>query len=112
MDSLRLENVFPAHDARRPGCGNTLLSGKPFGRLLLTGAGVNLGRQLRSTLPGWADVVRISDITPLGEAAAQEEVPISKLHDSHLARPGQLVPEFGMSDIHHSLDALLQVQST
>jgi uronate dehydrogenase len=49
------------------------LSGKPFGRLLLTGAGGNLGCQLRGALAGWADAVRISDITELGEPAPHEE---------------------------------------
>ncbi|CAD6545791.1 Uronate dehydrogenase [Paraburkholderia hiiakae] len=49
------------------------LSAKPFGRLLLTGAGGNLGRQLRGALANWADVVRVSDITDLGEAAPHEE---------------------------------------
>ncbi|RAR56624.1 uronate dehydrogenase [Paraburkholderia unamae] len=49
------------------------LSGKPFGRLLLTGAGGNLGRQLRGALADWADTVRISDITELGETAPHEE---------------------------------------
>jgi uronate dehydrogenase len=49
-------------------------SGKPFGRLLLTGASGNLGRQLRSALADWADIVRVSDIASLGEAAPHEEV--------------------------------------
>ena len=46
---------------------------KPFGRLLLTGAAGNLGRQLRGALADWADVVRVSDIATLGDAAAHEE---------------------------------------
>lgn len=49
-------------------------SGKPFGRLLLTGAGGNLGRQLRGALADWASAVRVSDIAPLGEAAPHEEL--------------------------------------
>ncbi|WP_322052922.1 NAD-dependent epimerase/dehydratase family protein [Paraburkholderia bannensis] len=49
------------------------LSGKPFGRLLLTGASGNLGRQLRSTLGDWADSVRLSDVVGLGETASHEE---------------------------------------
>jgi uronate dehydrogenase len=55
--------------------------GKPFRRLLLTGAAGNLGRQLRSALAQWADVVRLSDITPLGEAAAHEEHVVLDLAD-------------------------------
>ncbi|HTR05878.1 MAG TPA: NAD(P)-dependent oxidoreductase [Paraburkholderia sp.] len=59
----------------------TSLSGKPFGRLLLTGAGGNLGRQLRGALAEWADAVRVSDITALGEAAAHEEARLVDLSD-------------------------------
>jgi uronate dehydrogenase len=54
---------------------------KPFRRILLTGAAGNLGRQLRSALAQWADVVRLSDITPLGEAAAHEEHVVLDLAD-------------------------------
>jgi uronate dehydrogenase len=46
---------------------------KPFRRLLLTGAAGNLGRQLRGALAAWADIVRLSDIAPLGELASHEE---------------------------------------
>jgi uronate dehydrogenase len=46
---------------------------KPFHRLLLTGAAGNLGKQLRGALAQWADVVRLSDVAPLGETAAHEE---------------------------------------
>ena len=45
-------------------------AGKPFKRLLLTGAAGNLGRQLRGALAQWADVVRLSDIAPLDDAAS------------------------------------------
>lgn len=56
-------------------------SGKPFRRILLTGAAGNLGRQLRGALTQWADVVRLSDITPLGDAAAHEEHVVLDLAD-------------------------------
>lgn len=46
---------------------------KPFGRLLLTGAAGNLGRQLRSNLANWADIVRISDVVALRDIAVHEE---------------------------------------
>jgi uronate dehydrogenase len=43
-------------------------------RLLLTGAAGKLGNVLRQRLKRYADVVRVSDITDLGPALAQEEV--------------------------------------
>jgi uronate dehydrogenase len=46
---------------------------KPFGRLLITGAGGNLGHQLRSHVANWADIVRISDVVALRDVAAHEE---------------------------------------
>ncbi|VVE42142.1 NAD-dependent dehydratase [Pandoraea communis] len=48
-------------------------SGKPFRRLLLTGAAGNLGKQLRGKLAEWADIVRVSDIVPLKAEAPHEE---------------------------------------
>ncbi len=53
---------------------STTEAGKPFRRLLLTGAAGNLGCQLRGALADWADIVRVSDVAPLGDAAAHEEV--------------------------------------
>ncbi|MDF6781233.1 hypothetical protein NLQ78_23740, partial [Escherichia coli] len=43
-------------------------------RLLLTGAGGNLGKVLRERLPQYADSLRLSDISNLGEARANEEI--------------------------------------
>ncbi|MGU7784441.1 NAD-dependent epimerase/dehydratase family protein [Burkholderia sp. PU8-34] len=54
---------------------------KPFGRLLLTGAAGNLGRQVRGALANWADVVRVSDIEAVGVAAAHEETRVVDLAD-------------------------------
>jgi uronate dehydrogenase len=54
---------------------------KPFHRLLLTGAGGNLGRQLRGALANWADIVRVSDIVDTGAAAAHEESSVVDLAD-------------------------------
>lgn len=42
-------------------------------RILLTGAGGGLGRQLRTELAGFAPVLRLSDIVELGPAADGEE---------------------------------------
>ncbi|MBV8271471.1 MAG: NAD(P)-dependent oxidoreductase [Cupriavidus sp.] len=56
-------------------------AGKPFRRLLLTGAVGNLGRQLRGALAAWAEVVRVSDIAPLGQLAEHEEGIVADLAD-------------------------------
>jgi uronate dehydrogenase len=56
-------------------------SARPFRRLLLTGAAGNLGRQLRGALAAWADIVRVSDIAPLGELAPHEEGAVVDLAD-------------------------------
>jgi uronate dehydrogenase len=45
-----------------------------FNRLLLTGAAGGLGRELRKTLKPFATILRVSDIAPLGDANAGEEV--------------------------------------
>jgi uronate dehydrogenase len=50
-------------------------------RLNRSGAAGNLGRQLRGALAAWADVVRVSDIAPLGEVAAHEEASVVDLAD-------------------------------
>ncbi|KVH72775.1 NAD-dependent dehydratase [Burkholderia ubonensis] len=60
---------------------STTEAGKPFRRLLLTGAAGNLGCQLRGALADWADVVRVSDVAPLGDVAAHEEVRVADLAD-------------------------------
>lgn len=54
---------------------------RPFKRILLTGAGGNLGRQLRACLSQWAQIVRVSDIVRLGEASAGEEIMVADLSD-------------------------------
>ncbi len=48
--------------------------GKPFKRILLTGAAGGLGRILRERIGAWADVVRLSDIGEMAPARAGEEV--------------------------------------
>ncbi|KMQ81095.1 UDP-glucose 4-epimerase [Candidatus Burkholderia pumila] len=57
------------------------VAGKSFKRLLLTGAAGNLGRQMRGALADWADVVRLTDIAPLNDAAAHEEISAADLAD-------------------------------
>jgi len=53
-----------------------------FRRLLLTGAAGALGRELRGRLPAHCDALRVSDIAPLGDAAAGEEVAVVDLADA------------------------------
>jgi uronate dehydrogenase len=50
-------------------------------RLLLTGAAGGLGRELRPRLKAYCDTLRISDIAPLGHAAAGEELQVVALQD-------------------------------
>lgn len=52
-----------------------------FGRLLLTGAAGNLGRQLRPRLKRWCESLRLSDRADLGDAAAGEEIQLADLAD-------------------------------
>ena len=47
--------------------------GKPFKRILLTGAAGGLGKVLRERIKPWAEVVRLSDIAALGPAGEGEE---------------------------------------
>ena len=51
-------------------------------RLLLTGAGGNLGKVLRERLPKYADFLRLSDISNLGEARTGEEIVPCNLADA------------------------------
>lgn len=51
-------------------------------RLLLTGAGGNLGKVLRDRLKRYADIVRLSDITDLGAVGEQEEIVPCNLADA------------------------------
>ena len=50
-------------------------------KLLLTGAGGNLGRSLRDRLNGWADQLVLSDINDLGEARSGETLITCDLAD-------------------------------
>jgi uronate dehydrogenase len=85
---------------------------KPFRRLLLTGAAGNLGRQLRGPLAAWADVVRVTDIAPLGEVAAHEEASIVDLADRgavHALLEGvDAVVHLGGISVEAPFDDLLQ----
>ena len=69
-----------------------------FGRLLLTGAAGALGTVLRDHLPALADVLRVSDLAPLGEARDREEVAPCDLGDAA-----------GMLDLTRDVDAVVHM---
>ncbi|EKU80145.1 NAD-dependent epimerase/dehydratase family protein [Massilia timonae] len=49
-------------------------TGKPFKRILLTGAAGGLGKVLRERIKPWAEVVRLSDVAEMAPAGPGEEV--------------------------------------
>ena len=53
-----------------------------FPRLLLTGAGGNLGQELRPRLKAYCDVLRVSHRRDLGPAGEGEEVHTASLEDA------------------------------
>ena len=69
-----------------------------FRRLLLTGAAGALGTVLRDHLPVLADVLRVSDLAPLGEARDREEVVPCDLGDAA-----------GMLDLTRDVDAVVHM---
>jgi uronate dehydrogenase len=56
-------------------------TGKPFKRILMTGAAGGLGKVLRDRIKPWAEVVRLSDIADMGEARPGEELVQCDLSD-------------------------------
>lgn len=89
---------------------------KPFRRLLLTGAAGNLGRQLRGALAEWADIVRVSDIASLGEAAAHEETQVVDLADRpavmHLVEGVDAIVHLGGISVDAPFDDLVGANIT
>ena len=69
-----------------------------FRRLLLTGAAGALGTVLRDHLPALADVLRVSDLAPLGAARDREEVAPCDLGDAA-----------GMLDLTRDVDAVVHM---
>ena len=49
-------------------------TGKPFKRILLTGAAGGLGKVLRERIKPWAEVVRLSDVADMGQPGPGEEI--------------------------------------
>jgi uronate dehydrogenase len=86
--------------------------GKPFKRILLTGAAGGLGRVLRERIAGWADVVRLSDIGDIGAARANEEVVKCDLSDKaavHKLLEGvDVVLHFGGVSTEHAFEDIVQ----
>jgi uronate dehydrogenase len=83
-----------------------------FNRLLLTGAAGGLGRELRRRLPAFCRVLRVSDIAPLGEAGAGEEVAVVALEDRAavlgLLQGVDAVVHLGGISTEQPFDAILQ----
>lgn len=90
----------------------TSTTAKPFRRLLLTGAAGNLGRQLRAALGDWADIVRVSDIAPLGDAAPHEEAVVADLADraavNALVEGVDAIVHLGGISVDAPFDALIE----
>ena len=82
-----------------------------FSRLLLTGAAGGLGRQLRTRLKAYCDVLRVSDISDLGAAAAGEEVVSVPLEDKAavdaLLRDVSAVVHLGGVSTEHSFEQIV-----
>jgi len=90
----------------------TTSSGKPFKRLLLTGAAGGLGRVLRDRIKPWADIVRVSDRGDLGPAREGEEIAICDLADkagvAALMEGVDAVVHFGGISVEDHFDPILQ----
>ena len=87
-------------------------TGKPFRRLLLTGAAGNLGRQVRGALSSWSDMVRITDISPLTETESYEEAITADLADAsavmNLLAGVDAVIHLGGISVDAPFDALIE----
>jgi uronate dehydrogenase len=83
-----------------------------YGRILLTGAAGGLGRVLRERLKPAADILRVSDREPLGDAREGEEVVQCDLADAQavhaLVEGVDAVVHFGGISVETKFDAILQ----
>ncbi|MBN8197706.1 NAD-dependent epimerase/dehydratase family protein [Thalassospira povalilytica] len=81
-------------------------------RLLITGAGGNLGKICREGLKGYADVIRLSDISPMDPAGPNEEVVQCNLSDRaaviELTKDVDGIIHLGGISIEAAFDDLLQ----
>jgi uronate dehydrogenase len=82
-----------------------------FKRLLLTGAAGGLGRVLRPRLKAYCEVLRMSDIAALGEAAAGEELRPAALEDKaaviELLRGVDAVVHLGGLSTEHAFEQIV-----
>lgn len=80
-------------------------------RLLLTGAAGNLGKVLRPRLKAHADLLRVSDLAHLGEAAAGEEIVPCDLADaaavSGLVQDVDAIVHLGGVSVEQPFDVIL-----
>ncbi|MDB5917128.1 MAG: NAD-dependent dehydratase [Massilia sp.] len=89
-------------------------TGKPFKRILLTGAAGGLGRVLRERIGAWADVVRLSDIRTdaLGAARDGEEIVACDLADKAavlaMMDGVDVVLHFGGLSTEYAFDDIMQ----
>lgn len=89
-------------------------NGKPFKRILLTGAAGNLGRVLRERIGAWADVVRLADLVVdgLGAAREGEEIVQCDLADKAavlaMVDGVDVVLHFGGLSTEHAFEEILQ----
>ncbi|MDL2356563.1 MAG: NAD(P)-dependent oxidoreductase, partial [Pseudomonadota bacterium] len=88
--------------------------GKPFKRILLTGAAGGLGTVLRERIGAWAEVVRLSDlrIDNLGVARAGEEIVQCDLADKAavltMMEGVDVVLHFGGLSTEHAFEDIMQ----
>lgn len=80
-------------------------------RLLLTGAAGGLGKVLRPRLKARADILRVSDVAPLGEPASGEEIAPCDLADaaavSQLVQGVDAIVHLGGVSVEQPFDAIL-----
>ena len=90
---------------------NANVSEKPFHRILLTGAVGGLGKILREKLKPWADIIRLSDISDMGEAAEGEEIVQCDLADkkavNDLVKDTELILHFGGISVEAPFEDIL-----
>lgn len=87
-------------------------TGKPFKRILMTGAAGGLGKVLRDRIKPWAEVVRLSDIADMGEARPGEELVQCDLSDKaavmRLLEGVDAVLHFGGISTEAPFEAIMQ----
>ncbi len=84
---------------------------KPFKRILLTGAAGGLGKILRERIKPWADIIRLSDISPMGDAQEGEEIMQCDLSNKaavhELMKDVDVVLHFGGISTENNFEAIM-----